>query len=132
MALMPSVASGATDVAAGGDAKSSDAKSGEAKPDDAKPGEAKPSQTKSAEASAEAIDAAGCAFLIRAYDSEGKLICTSEPGKIFVITRKDGVSIDPVKILHEEASVSPPVAGKVEVMINPAPVSATAQKGASK
>ncbi len=39
----------------------------------------------------------GGAFLIRAYDSTGKLITASDPDKAFVIVLKQGVTVDPLK-----------------------------------
>ncbi len=73
-------------------------------------------------------DEAGCAFLIRAYDSDGKLICSSDPGKAFVIVLKNGISIDPIKVLHDEANSAKPLPGKVDVQINPLPAAATDKK----
>ena len=72
-----------------------------------------------------ATEEAACAFLIRAYDSEGKLICGSDPSKVFVIALKNGISIDPVKAVHEEASVAPALPGKVEVLLAPLPEAAS-------
>ena len=65
-----------------------------------------------------AEDAPASSFLIRAYNSEGKLIASSEPSKTFVIALKNGISTDPIKALHEEptAALAPP-AGKIEVEI---------------
>lgn len=78
-----------------------------------------------------AVDEAGCAFLIRAYDSGGRLIGSSNPSKAFVIVLRNGTSIDPVKALHDEASMAPPLAGKVEVQINPPPAGAADKKSPS-
>lgn len=66
------------------------------------------------------VDDAGCAFLIRCYDAEGKMICSSNPAKAYVIVLKNGISIDPVKALHEEGAAAPQTP-KVEVLINPLP-----------
>ncbi|MBU6453746.1 MAG: tetratricopeptide repeat protein [Cyanobacteria bacterium REEB67] len=73
---------------------------------------------------------ASCAFLIRGYDAEGKLINSSDPSKVFVIALKNGISIDPIKALHEEASAPVAPAGKVEVEIEamPDPVAAPSKK----
>ncbi len=79
-------------------------------------------------AGSETADDAGCAFLIRAYDSDGKIINSSDAGKAFVIVLKNGISIDPIKVLHDEASSAPPLPGKVDVMINPLPAAAGGQK----
>jgi tetratricopeptide (TPR) repeat protein len=71
---------------------------------------------------------ASCAFLIRAYDADGKLINSSDPSKVFVIALKNGISIDPIKALHEEASAPVAPAGKVEVEIEAMPDAAAAPK----
>jgi tetratricopeptide (TPR) repeat protein len=51
------------------------------------------------------------AFLIRGYDSEGKMFKSSDGQKAFVVALKNGVSVDPVKASKEEAT-PPVVAGK--------------------
>ncbi|MBX9942352.1 MAG: tetratricopeptide repeat protein [Candidatus Obscuribacterales bacterium] len=50
----------------------------------------------------------GGAFLIRAYDSAGKLITASDPDKAFVIVLKQGVTIDPLKA-SRSADNQPPL-----------------------
>ncbi|MBS1997485.1 MAG: tetratricopeptide repeat protein [Cyanobacteria bacterium SZAS LIN-2] len=70
---------------------------------------------------------AGCAFLIRCYDSEGKMITSSNPAKAYVIVLKNGISIDPAKALHEEPD-APPATPKVQVMINPMATAADDKK----
>jgi hypothetical protein len=72
-------------------------------------------------AAAAAMDDAGCAFLIRAYDSDGKPIYSSDSGKAFVIVLKNGISMDPIKVLHETASAGPSVSAKIDVLITPLP-----------
>lgn len=37
------------------------------------------------------------ALIIRAYDSEGKLIRSANPQKAYVVALKNGVSVDPIK-----------------------------------
>lgn len=51
------------------------------------------------------------AFLIRGYDSEGKMFKSSDSQKAFVVALKNGVSVDPVKASKEDLS-PPAVAGK--------------------
>jgi tetratricopeptide (TPR) repeat protein len=48
------------------------------------------------------------ALVIRAYDSQGKLIRASNPAKAFVVALKNGVSVDPVKAGREQGDVDPP------------------------
>jgi hypothetical protein len=50
-------------------------------------------------------------FLIRGYDSEGKLFKSSDGQKAFVVSLKNGISVDPGKASKEEAA-PPAVAGK--------------------
>jgi tetratricopeptide (TPR) repeat protein len=73
-------------------------------------------------------DDVGCAFIIRAYDSDGKMIASSDPSKAFVIVLKNGISIDPIKVVHDEASAAAPLLGKVDVLITPLPPSAADKK----
>jgi hypothetical protein len=86
------------------------------------------SATTAPAAGSETADDAGCAFLIRAYDTDGKLINSSDPGKAFVIVLKNGISIDPIKVLHDEASSAPPLPGKVDVLINALPAASADKK----
>jgi hypothetical protein len=46
--------------------------------------------------------------VIRAYDSQGKLIRASNPAKAFVVALKNGVSVDPVKAGREQGDGDPP------------------------
>jgi len=93
------------------------------------PGEAESNQTGGTEAVKTDGNAAGggsgkfegkdCAFLIRAYDSDGKMICASDPKKVYVIYLKNGVALDPATLLHEEPVDSLAPSSRVEVTINP-------------
>lgn len=51
------------------------------------------------------------AFLIRGYDCEGKMFKSSDGQKAFVISLKNGVSVDPVKASKEDGT-PPAAAGK--------------------
>jgi|JI10StandDraft_1071094.scaffolds.fasta_scaffold00291_38 tetratricopeptide (TPR) repeat protein len=68
-------------------------------------------------------------FLIRGYDSEGKLFKSSDGQKAFVISLKSGISVDPGKASKEEAA-PPAVAGKYsfEITLLPKAEPASAAK----
>ncbi len=54
---------------------------------------------------------ASSAFLIRGYDSEGKMFKSSDAQKAYVISLKNGVSVDPIKASKEDGA-APGTAGK--------------------
>lgn len=49
----------------------------------------------------------GSGIIIRAYDSEGKLIRASDPSKAFVLALKNGISVDPIKASRTQDDLAP-------------------------
>lgn len=49
----------------------------------------------------------GSGIIIRAYDSAGKLIRSSDPNKAFVLALKNGISVDPIKASRTQDDLAP-------------------------